>query len=87
MNNKTQDSVCVSELQRKNILSHLNGVAKNYLTEEISLKTFLHNFELSIQNMDLIEQRLMRDQFDYIVHKLSKDFVDPEQLMPQTKQQ
>lgn len=80
-------AMCVSELQRKNILSHLNSVAKNYLSEEISLKTFLHNFELSIQNMDLIEQRLMRDQFDYIVHKLSNEFLDPEQLMPQTKQQ
>lgn len=82
-----ENQMCVSELQRKNILSHLNSVAKNYLSEEISLKTFLHNFELSIQNMDLIEQRLMRDQFDYIVHKLSHEFLDPEQLMPQTKQQ
>lgn len=86
MSKEPQEKFCVNELERRNILIHLNYVAKNYLNQEIDIKTFLHNLELSIKNMDTIEKRLMRDQFECIVHKLSYEFVDPEKLMTPQQQ-
>lgn len=86
MSKEPQEKFCVNELERRNILVHLNGVAFEYLDKGIDLETFSNHVELSIKNMDTIEKRLMRDQFECIVHRLCYEFVDPEQLMTPQQQ-